>query len=393
MRSAYQYARNAVGTATPEALFPTLPTDSSGGVIKWGDKLQDADIKARDWIMQDRLIRGYMTLTAAPGGVGKSLLSILEGVSIATGRALTHDEVKEQCRVWYYNTEDPDDELDRRVDAVKKTYGLTSEDLKDFGYSSGYRTPLKLAGYDDKGRPVVYENIVQYLIDTIKAENIGCLIIDPLVEIHSLNENSNTDMPVLMQALRRIADETYCAISLVHHTSQGSMDAAGNADKTRGATAIPNACRVTHTLFTMDLKAADRYNIIEAYRWKYLRLDTAKQNMAPPGLNTRWFERSSYKNVQNEHTGVLKTTDLMEVETECEFVSAAYQILPNCEENRISLFKLSEEIKAETRSRKDAKTIKGRLLEYLDENQSISGYVLQELPNPNGRGSIRELVR
>lgn len=321
VRSAYQYARNPVGISTPEALFPEIPQVHRTGFKHVAADIDPKEIKPRPWIMQDRLLHGYLTLTAAPGGVGKSLQSILEGMSVATGKNLTHYEVKEQCNVWYYNTEDPNDELDRRIDAARRYHGLKRSDLKNFYYSSGYHTPLKLAGLDDKGRPIVYENIVQWLIGEIQENDIQVLIIDPLVEIHGLNENSNTDMPVLMQALRRIADETQCAISIVHHTSQGNDNAVGNADKSRGATAIPNACRITHTLYTMTARDADRYNIPEDIHWWYVRMDQAKQNLSRPGINTKWYRRVSVEGADGESTGTLELEHLDEVENASETCS------------------------------------------------------------------------
>lgn len=306
VRAAYKYAQKPIGTSTAEALFPQLPAEPEAGFKYCAKNISRHGLQPRPWIVENRLLRGYITMTIAPGGVGKSLFNIMEGLAVATGKDITHDKVKETGNVWYYNTEDPKDEIDRRVDAACLHHEIRYQDTSRFFYSSGYHSPLKLAGEDDRGNPIAYENVIQWLISEIKKDDISLMIIDPLIEIHGLNENDNKDMSFVMQILRRIVDETKCAMSIVHHTSQGKDGAAGNVDKARGATAVANACRVAHTLYPMTEKDAKRYNIQDELHWWYVRMDSAKQNLAGPGANTKWYRRVSVENVPGETTGTLE---------------------------------------------------------------------------------------
>jgi len=65
----------------------------------------------RDWIYGTHLIRKFGSATFAPSGSGKSTLMIVEALAIATGRPLLGITPRKRARVWYWNGEDPFDEL------------------------------------------------------------------------------------------------------------------------------------------------------------------------------------------------------------------------------------------------------------------------------------------
>jgi hypothetical protein len=82
----------------------------------------------------------------APGGVGKSSLAIVELLAIATGRPLLGRMPDESCPVWYWNGEDPMDELNRRIMAACLHYKIRPEELEGrFFVNSGRTTPIVIA--------------------------------------------------------------------------------------------------------------------------------------------------------------------------------------------------------------------------------------------------------
>jgi RecA-family ATPase len=273
---------------------PVSETEKNSFFVSCGSFTRK-DVKPVPWVLKNRYARGLTTITAAPGGTGKSALSLLEAVSIVTGKQLTHQEIRETGPVWLINGEDDLETIQMpRVEAIKKYYGFKDRELKHLYIGSGRRSPLKFAGLDDKGRPVANEKAIKFVIDTIKRNGIILLGIDPLVKCHSLKENSNDDMDFLMEIFNRITDETGCAFSGIHHMSKGRSE-YGNADKTRGGSAIMSAARIGHTLYPLDKKDAKKYGISPQDAGYFLRLDQAKGNVSSPGQTTHWFKKESIK--------------------------------------------------------------------------------------------------
>ena len=75
-------------------------------------------------------------------GVSKSLFQIAEALAMVSGKPLLNIKPQGKLRVWYWNGEDPPDELERRFAAAMKHYGLTAEDIGDrLFFSSGDEIP------------------------------------------------------------------------------------------------------------------------------------------------------------------------------------------------------------------------------------------------------------
>ena len=98
-------------------------------------------IEPRDWLYGRHLIRKFLSATVAPGGLGKSSLVLVEALSIATGRALLVDKAPPEGKVWYWNGEDPYDELQRRVMAACTHYGIAQTRLRAGYLSTAVASP------------------------------------------------------------------------------------------------------------------------------------------------------------------------------------------------------------------------------------------------------------
>jgi hypothetical protein len=238
------------------------------------------------------------------------LWTILEGLSIASGKQITHDPVRQDGAVWIYNTEDPYDELERRIVAAARYHKLTRADTQRLYYTSGYDKPLTFAKYDEGNRPGLNEGLIGHMIGFIREKAIRLLIIDPFVECHQVKENDNDAINLVMQGFRRIALETGCALGLVHHSSKGTdANSRGNADKARGASALVSAARVAHTLYPMTSKEGKDYLLPAGdHRW-YVRVDNAKSNLAPPTERYTWYKKQSVQllfDADEDPTGTLE---------------------------------------------------------------------------------------
>lgn len=92
---------------------------------------EPSTIPPRPWVYGRHMIRKQVSLTVAPGGVGKSSLTLVEALCLASGRTLLDEWVEPiGLRVWVYNLEDPRDEMDRRVIGAMIFHGVKPEEVE-----------------------------------------------------------------------------------------------------------------------------------------------------------------------------------------------------------------------------------------------------------------------
>lgn len=243
------------------------------------------EIPPRQWLYGRHLIRGFLSLTVAPGGVGKSSMVLVDALAMATGRDLLGAKPPQPLRVWVWNGEDPREEIERRITAACIQFGISGADLADrLLVDSGRDLPITLASMGGGGVTVAKPTSAA-LKAAIRAQKIDVLIIDPFVTSHEVSENDNTAINAVAAEWRRIADETGCAIELVHHTSKAGA-ADGDAHgilASRGGGALIDAVRAARYLVRMTQQEADRLGIEETEARVTFRVCTdGKANLAPP---------------------------------------------------------------------------------------------------------------
>jgi hypothetical protein len=245
-----------------------------------------ATIPRRKWLWGTHYFRGGVTITAAPGATGKSQHSLVEAVGMAAGRDLITGEVKKsRLRVWVWNAEDDIDEQERRVAGICEHYNIDRESLRGYLFlDSGHEVPFEFAAGGKV--TVIRENILHSVAEKVRARGIDVVIFDPLVALHTLPENDNTNLAKIIRALGRIiAQPCNCAVELVHHTRKAGKgdDSPMVADDMRGATTIVFTPRSGRLLHPMSVTEAEKYGIDSEARASFVRLERAKPNMAKRG--------------------------------------------------------------------------------------------------------------
>lgn len=252
-----------------------------------GDPTQ---IPPREWIYDFRLIRGFVALTVAPGGLGKSSLAMVDALSMVVGRALFNDSPlneKKQHRVWYWNGEDPQDETRRRVSAIAKYYGVTNADIGGRLFTdTGRETEIILGGMN--GHEIsINEKLFTNLELAIKANKIDVLMIDPFSSAHRLPENDNTAINAVARRLAKLADVCGCAVEIVHHTRKTNGNETTIEDG-RGASSMRDAVRSARALNVMSSDIADAAGIPETERESYFSVADGKASMASKLGGPKW---------------------------------------------------------------------------------------------------------
>lgn len=249
-------------------------------------------IPRREWLYPPHFVGGYVSLTLAPGGVGKSALLTTEALAMVSGKALLGVSPLKRLKVWSMNLEDPMDELQRRFTATAKYYGITEQDIGDRLFINSGRTMPLILGTDSSKGAKIDDAAVRDVISAIRANGINVWIVDPFVASHRLPENDNTKIDMVARAYAQIAEETGAAVMLVHHTRKMGPD-RGTVDDGRGASSLLAAARSARLLTPMSSREATDAGIDERERRSYVRADQGKANLTPPAEAATWFRLQS----------------------------------------------------------------------------------------------------
>jgi len=262
----------------------------------------------RIWSIHDYLLKGAVNLLVAEGGAGKSSLTLVEAISIATNRNLLGLGAISQGNVLVINNEDDDNEFDRRIGAICIYYGINTSELKNKLFvRSGYEKPVKVANELD--RSVIESSDIKSLIEFIVDNEIDVVIFDPYISTHDSNENDNSAIDKVVQQFKHIAAKTYVAIRLVHHTRKNGnshTNSAGDIEIARGASALKDGARVCHTLVSMTKKEAEEYGIDKDTQQRLIRIDGAKMNFSLNKGTPNWFYKESVHINNGESVGVIR---------------------------------------------------------------------------------------
>lgn len=257
---------------------------------RWPDP---ASLPRRQWLMGHWLLRGEVTAIIAPGGTGKSTIGNTIALCLASGQPLLGKPLHRGPQaVWIFNLEDGTDELERQLSAACGYHGIGPEDCGDrLHLDSGLVQSLCTASEDRDGF-MLAEEVFAQLTATIRERQIATVIVDPFVSSHAVQENSNGAIDAIAKRWKRLAQETACAVVLVHHTKKmGGREVT--AEDGRGAVALRDAARVVLPLNPMGDKEAEELGIADrTLRRSLVRIDTGKANRAPPDAAT-WIKLES----------------------------------------------------------------------------------------------------
>jgi hypothetical protein len=275
--------RQMVGApAAPAAIAPTP--------FIWTNP---ARLPRRQWLYGRHLIRGEVSLTLAPGGVGKTSLAAVEAAAMATGRALLHDQPERPLRVWWFNAEEPADEMARRLAAVVKHYRLPFDAFDDRLFmDNGHDLPLVLAEQGPTGTRV-NTPVIDRLVEALRERRIDVMLVDPFVSTHAVHENDNSAIQQAASAWKSVAHRAGVAIGLAHHTRKPN-GREQTAEDSRGGDALVSKVRDARALNAMSDSEAAALGIPKHERHAYFSTGTGgKSNMAPKSSRKLWFKLES----------------------------------------------------------------------------------------------------
>lgn len=262
-----------------------------------------ADIPKRQWLYGKHLLRKFVSLDVAAGGIGKSSLKIGEALAMASGRDLYSKGLPEGAlNVWMWNLEDPHDEIERRLHATAQRFRIAPEEVEGrLHVDSGRDQPLVMAIEGPNGALIV-RPVVDALIEEMLVRKIDVLVVDPFVSSHAVSENDNNAIDMVAREWNVVAERTGAAVNLVHHVRKQNGESA-TADSARGASALIGKARSVQVYNRMTDEDAKTLGVDEAERKFYFRVDNDKANLATPEAGD-WYRMNNQDLENGDSVGV-----------------------------------------------------------------------------------------
>jgi RecA-family ATPase len=311
VKDANDYLREAGKDKLREALAYAKPYAQAVQEIKQSERnwptefevIDPALIPKRRWVYGKHYIRGYVSVLASMGGVGKTSMQGVEAMAIATGLPLLEEPIHEPVNVWVINGEDPLEEMQRRFAAIMIHYNIKPEQIQGKLFlDAGRDLQIQFAKQTRDGI-LTDEDMLQFMVDEIKRKNIGLVIIDPWVGFNDINENDNVAMNAAVAAARWVADQTDAAVVLTHHIRKTNGEDA-TVDSVRGAGSLIGAARAARIINKVSQEDAQKLGVSEQESLGIFRVDDGKANLAPPAANALYRRMHGVELPNGEYVGV-----------------------------------------------------------------------------------------
>jgi len=270
---------------------------------RWYDRAthipRDLDINAlppRAYLYGTYLQRGQVTLLSASGGVGKSAWSLSVGIDLACGADHLGAGAFKKRKVLVYNGEDDTEEMMRRAGAFMLHHGF-SADMRlsveqNLTVVSGADGPLRFADYKD-GKVVILQEAVTMFKKMVRERDVEVVVLDPLIGLHTIPENANSEMNHLIVEIKNVATECNVALLLAHHDKKNVSNksvADASQDDARGAGTITTPTRTVLSLKRLSKSDLKRLRIPAEDASRVVAISKgAKSNYSPRESGSRLF--------------------------------------------------------------------------------------------------------
>jgi hypothetical protein len=308
---------------------PNAPEWAPPRVATYGASFDPSKIPLRRWLLGNRRSVGEVTIDAGPPGVNKSTLMLSDAVSIATGREILADKVRETGGVLYLAGEDARRDVEARLAGILRYYEIEPAALAERLHVV-YLAEVDAITYTlaQMTEDMAHLNIAMLgwlrdLPDTV------AVFIDPLMAWHRLMENSNEAVQLLSTAMRAIAVQGNRHVGVDHHVTKITMadpeGHVGNLAAVRGAGSLIGATRWAFTLARLNAETAAVHGIPDIERSRYRRLDPLKTSYGPDAEQMRLLRVESVQIANGESVPVLIEQDLQMVQAEAVERKAAIE--------------------------------------------------------------------
>jgi len=249
----------------------------------------------------ERHLYADLAQRVAPGGTGKTTLTLWEAVHIVLGLDLYGCKVVTPGWVLIVTAEDRRERLIARLRRIMDDMSLNTRQRQTVQQGvliwDVTGEPAKLVQETDGN--LILTPLVDRIIDVYQGDPPVLVEFDPLVSFGASENRVNDNEQALVRAARRIVNGLDCCVRYVHHTGKANARER-NIDQYsgRGGSALPDGSRMTAVLQAWTPKDT-------GYRPpKELSLNPKssvtiyarpKLSYAPPNLPLIWIKREGYR--------------------------------------------------------------------------------------------------
>jgi len=208
-----------------EALVDALRVDQ---LTICAASLAGLPVPLRQWIVEGIVPRRVVTLLYGDGGLGKSLLAMQLGVSVATGTNWIGHPT-DTGPALYLGAEDEQDEMHIRLTDICASHGVELADLKQLHIRSLVGEDALLATSKNQYTQLEPSELYFRLVREVRRVRPKLVILDTLADLYPSDENYKAHVRQFMGFLKKIAHEHDCAVVVLAHPSKSGM-AEGRGD-------------------------------------------------------------------------------------------------------------------------------------------------------------------
>jgi RecA-family ATPase len=324
VQNADAYGTSDLGAKSPDKTFGSVvvpeqpsvaPVEYKPTGVYMGNAIAPATQVARPWCVERMLMRGELTLLGGIGSAGKSMLQLTAAAHFAQGLDFGSFKLRVPnmpLRSIVYNGEDDAMEASRRLFSICTAYNFDYNIVtQNIALMDDRQGELTLAAHS-KGVPIINQDAIKFLRETMGDNRADIMMYDPLVNLHGLVEMDNSHMRLLASLIRNIARETNSAAMVSHHTSKSSSTKEkGDADAFRGASALVNSSRIALLISGITKGDREQFGLRERSAKDYIRIDTGKANMfKKDGEALAWLKWETVRHIAGDFIGVPKIVNL-----------------------------------------------------------------------------------
>ncbi|WP_187972468.1 AAA family ATPase [Aquibium microcysteis] len=247
--------------------------------------IEPASIPVREYLIEPRLPLGDVCQCVGEPGVSKSTLALRDALAIATGSerilrgetGASPERLHRAGPVLIYNAEDRLAEMERRLAAAQRYFGVATLPHPIYLLSGVDAEPLTIMQRKSSGAPLLRAPGADRLESLIVQSGAIHVSLDPQISLYSGGvENSNDDMNALLQELANLAARHGVSIGVVHHTGKAGRDNHGDMAAGRGGFAAVGKVRSAYTLCRVTGRAEDEKDWAVGDDEDLVRIDFAK---------------------------------------------------------------------------------------------------------------------